>query len=73
MNSETSKAKTVCSISGTKGACGPAGVNVLVDVTGGTGKAPAASGPGGTTTLTPAELSNKPMYVIRDGYSYVRG
>ncbi|TDL20655.1 hypothetical protein BD410DRAFT_804803 [Rickenella mellea] len=58
---ETSKARTTCSISGTKGACGPAGVNVQVDLTGGTGKAPAASGPGGTTTLTPAQLSNKPI------------
>jgi hypothetical protein len=59
--SEETKAKTLCSISGTSGACGPAGVNVKVDLTGGTGTAPPASGPGGTTTLTPAELVNTPI------------
>jgi hypothetical protein len=59
--SEKSKAKTLCSISGTSGACGPAGVNVNVDLTGGTGTAPAASGPSGTTNLTAAELVNTPI------------
>jgi hypothetical protein len=58
--SEKTKKVVLCSIAGAKGACGP-GVNAAVDLTGGTGKAPAASGPGGTTTLTPAELSNKPI------------
>ena len=59
--SEATKKVTLCSIVGTSGACGPAGVNVAVDLQGGTGTAPAASGPGGTTTLTPAELVNKPI------------
>ncbi|TDL20616.1 hypothetical protein BD410DRAFT_790575 [Rickenella mellea] len=52
---------TLCSISGAQGACGAAGVSAQVDLTGGTGNVPASSGPAGTTTLTPAELSNKPI------------
>jgi hypothetical protein len=59
--SEATKKVTLCSIVGTSGACGPAGVNVAVDLQGGTGTAPAASGPEGTTTLTAAELVNKPI------------
>lgn len=59
--SEVTKKVTLCSIAGTSGPCGPAGVNVAVDLTGGTGTAPAASGPEGTTTLTAAELVNKPI------------
>ena len=59
--SEATKKVTLCSIAGTSGPCGPAGVNVAVDLTGGTGTAPAASGPEGTTTLTAAELVNKPI------------
>lgn len=59
--SEKTKNVTLCSIAGTKGACGPAGVNIEVDLTGGTGNVPAASGPGGTKTLTPAQLVNKPI------------
>jgi hypothetical protein len=60
-SSEATKKVTLCSIVGTSGPCGPAGVNVAVDLTGGTGTAPAASGPEGTTTLTAAELVNKPI------------
>jgi hypothetical protein len=59
--SESTKNVTLCSIAGTSGACGPAGVNVAVDLNGGTGTAPPPSGPNGTTTLTAAELSNKPI------------
>lgn len=59
--SEATKKVTLCSISGTSGPCGPAGVNVAVDLTGGTGTAPPASGPGGTTNLTSAELVNLPI------------
>ncbi|KAN0098305.1 hypothetical protein V8E51_013968 [Hyaloscypha variabilis] len=61
VTNEATKKVTLCSIAGTSGACGPAGVNVAVDLTGGTGTAPAASGPEGTTTLTAAELVNKPI------------
>ncbi len=59
--SESTKKPVLCSISGTSGACGPNGVNVTVDLTGGTGKVPAPSGPEGTTNLTAAELVNKPI------------
>lgn len=58
---EKTKKATLCSINGSQGACGPAGVQVAVDLTGGTGNVPPASGPGGTTSLTAAELSNKPI------------
>jgi len=58
---EATKNATLCSIAGSQGACGPAGVNATVDLTGGTGEAPAASGPGGTTNLTAADLVNKPI------------
>lgn len=59
--SESTKKVTLCSIAGTSGACGPAGVSVAVVLSGGTGTAPPPSGPDGTTTLTAAELSNKPI------------
>ena len=61
MRSEKTKKVTLCSIAGTSGPCGPAGVNVNVDLTGGTGTAPPPSGPSGTTTLTAAELVNSPI------------
>jgi hypothetical protein len=51
-HSTKSKAVTLCSIAGTSGACGPAGVNVQIDLTGGTGNVPPPSGPLGTAALT---------------------
>ena len=59
--SEKTKKATLCSIAGISGPCGPAGVNVKVDLTGGTGTAPPPSGPAGTKDLTAAQLSNKPI------------
>jgi hypothetical protein len=61
IRSESSKSVTLCSIAGAQGACGPAGVNVAVDLTGGTGQVPAASGPEGTTSLTAADLHSTPI------------
>lgn len=72
ITNEKTKAVTRCSVAGASGACGPAGVNVKVDLTGGTGKAPAASGPAGTTTLTPAELSSKPIARRQEKYRMVQ-
>jgi len=59
--SEATKKVTLCSIAGTSGTCSPAGVNIAVDLTGGTGTVPPASGPSGTTNLTSAELVNLPI------------
>jgi len=52
-----------CAISGTTGTCGPDAVEATVDLTGGTGTAPAATNPAGSpkSDFKAADISSKPI------------
>jgi hypothetical protein len=62
-------AEIFCSVSGDSGTCGPNNVEATVDLTGGTGSAPAPSGPSGTTSLSSADLSSNPISGSSSGSS----
>jgi hypothetical protein len=52
-----------CAVSGTTGTCGPDNVKAVVDLTGGTGNAPAATNPAGSpkSDFSAADISSAPI------------
>jgi len=56
-------AELFCAISGTTGTCGPDAVEATVDLTGGTGTAPAATDPAGSpkSAFSAADISSAPI------------